>query len=157
MSAKRLAAAAAAALAIVAVAAPASASVTSASGPATASVSPGNNALNWAEDHALGCWYRYGGTSCSPGYDCSGLVSTAVDDADHIWLGRTTGEMLESSHLGRTYDPQRGDLAFFYGGSHVEFVTTWSHTTFGAHDTGTKVGWLDWYSWPSGTSFYYIR
>jgi cell wall-associated NlpC family hydrolase len=153
MAAKRLAAAAAAALAILATASPASASVS----PGTASVSPGDNALNWAEAHALGCWYSYGGTSCSPGYDCSGLVSTAVDDADRIWLGRTTAEMLHSSHLVRTSSPQRGDLAFFYGGSHVEFVTVWAHTTFGAHDTGTRVGWLDWYSWPAGTSFYYIR
>ena len=31
----------------------------------------GNAALNWAEGHARGCWYSYGGSSCSPGYDCS--------------------------------------------------------------------------------------
>jgi cell wall-associated NlpC family hydrolase len=145
LGAKRLVpAAAAAALAILAVASPASASV------------PGNNGLNWAEAHANGCWYSYGGTSCSPGYDCSGLVSTAVYAANRIWLGRTTWDILASRHLRRTYRPQRGDLAFMYGGGHVEFVTAWSYTTFGAHDAGTRVGWLGWYGWPAGTQFYWI-
>ena len=37
----------------------------------------GNAALNWAERNAKGCWYSYGGTSCSRGYDCSGLVMEA--------------------------------------------------------------------------------
>ena len=37
----------------------------------------GNAALNWAERHAAGCWYSYGGSSCSRGYDCSGLVMEA--------------------------------------------------------------------------------
>jgi hypothetical protein len=125
---------------------------------ATASASVhGENALNWAEDHADGCAYDYGGTSCSPGYDCSGLVSTAVKDADGIWLGRTTYDMLHSPHLALSHHPERGDLVFFYGGSHVEFLTAWPYTTFGAHDTGSRVGWLDWHSWPAGTVFYYIR
>jgi len=145
---RRLAAAALAALLAVPVLSPAAAS---------ASVSPGNSALNWAEHHASGCWYSYGGTSCSPGYDCSGLVSTAVRDATGIWLGRTTYDMLRSPHLVRTSYPSRGSLAFFYGGSHVEFVTAWPHSTYGAHDPGSRVGWLGWYGWPSGTAFYNIR
>lgn len=124
---------------------------------ASVSVSPGNTALNWAEYNANGCWYSYGGTSCSPGYDCSGLVSTAVLDATGIWLGRTTYDMLRSPHLVRTSYPSRGSLAFFYGGGHVEFVTNSPYTTYGAHDPGSRVGWLHWYSWPSGTAFYNIR
>jgi cell wall-associated NlpC family hydrolase len=146
MAAKRLLpAAAAAALTLLAVASPASASV------------PGNNALNWSQAHAQGCWYSYGGTSCSPGYDCSGLVSSAVQAADRIWLGRTTYDMLRSPHLVRSHHPQRGDLAFMYGGGHVEFLTAWPYQTFGAHDAGSRVGWLRWYGWPAGTTFYYIR
>ncbi len=124
---------------------------------ASAGVTPGNAALNWAEAHARGCWYNYGGTSCSPGYDCSGLVSSAVQSATRIWLGRTTYDMLRSPHLARTSYPQRGSLAFMYGGGHVEFVTAWPHTTFGAHDAGSRVGWLGWYGWPAGTAFYNIR
>lgn len=58
---------------------------------------PGNAALDWAEAHATGCWYHYGGTSCSPGYDCSGLISTAILHATGIWIGRTTYEMLSTS------------------------------------------------------------
>ena len=127
--------------------------------PTAASASTwGNASLDWAEAHTYGCWYSYGGTSCSPGYDCSGLVSTAVRDATGIWLGRTTYDMLRSPHLVRSYHPERGDLAFFYGGSHVEFLTARQpYTTYGAHDSGTRVGYLHWGRWPAGTMFYWIR
>lgn len=118
---------------------------------------PGNSALDWAEAHAAGCWY-HGGTTCNPGYDCSGRVSSAVWAADHIWLGRTTSDMLASGKLRRDYTPARGNLAFSYGGSHVEVVTKWRHVTYGAHSAGTRVGYLHWgSSWPSGTVFYAIR
>ena len=83
--------------------------------PATApawAVGPGNSALDWTEAHAAGCWYHYGGTTCNPGYDRSGLVSSAGWAADHIWLGRTTYDMLASGKLRRDYTPGRGDLAF---------------------------------------------
>jgi cell wall-associated NlpC family hydrolase len=127
--------------------------------PSIASASThGNDSLNWAEDHADGCWYHYGGTSCSPGYDCSGLVSTAVKEATGIWIGRTTYDIMHSPNVALSHHPERGDLVFFYGGSHVEFLTAWPHQTFGAHDTGSRVSWLSWgNSWPAGTSFYYIK
>jgi hypothetical protein len=127
--------------------------------PAVASASVhGNDSLNWAENHANGCPYDYGGTSCAPGYDCSGLVSTAVKEATGIWLGRTTYDIMHSPHVALSHHPERGDLVFFYGGSHVEFLTAWPYTTYGAHDTGTRIGWLGWGGyWPAGTSFYYIR
>src|SRR6516225_4434398 len=50
----------------------------------------GNAALNWAERHATGCWYSYGGSSCSQGYDCSGLVMEAFGHGAAIWLPHST-------------------------------------------------------------------
>jgi cell wall-associated NlpC family hydrolase len=57
-----------------------------------------------------------------------------------INLPRTTTGMLNSSHLRRIpkRDRQRGDLAF-YGSGHVELVT--NRGTFGALQTGTRIGW----------------
>jgi cell wall-associated NlpC family hydrolase len=56
----------------------------------------GNAALNWAERHAAGCWYSYGGSSCSRGYDCSGLVMEAFGHGAGIWLPHSTYAMLAS-------------------------------------------------------------
>ena len=58
----------------------------------------GNAALNWAERHATGCWYSYGGSNCSPGYDCSGLVMEAFGHGAGIWLPHSTYAMLGSRH-----------------------------------------------------------
>ena len=72
MRRRRIAAAAALAAALIAPAAAAAAAPA-----AQASVShpartggyggsrAGNAALNWAEGHARGCWYSYGGSSCA--------------------------------------------------------------------------------------------
>lgn len=112
--------------------------------PAQASVTPGNAALNWEESHAAGCWYNYGGTSCGRGYDCSGVVYEAFL-REGINLGRNTYAMLRSRHLESipVADAQRGDL-LFYGSGHVEIKTKWWHTSFGAHHTGTRVGYAHW-------------
>ena len=103
----------------------------------------GNEALNWAERHATGCWYSYGGTSCSPGYDCSGLVMEAFGHGAGIWLPHSTYAMLQSPRLHwiPLSQARRGDL-MFYGSGHVEINTIWYHTTFGAHDWGQRVGWV---------------
>jgi cell wall-associated NlpC family hydrolase len=102
--------------------------------------SAGNTALNWAERNATGAWYAYGGTG--PGYDCSGLVMTAFRHAG-ISLPRTTFAMLGSGRLHRVSASQarRGDLAF-YGPGHVEITTAFPDMTFGAHDSGSRVGWI---------------
>jgi hypothetical protein len=127
--------------------------------PAQASVSPGNAALSWAESpaNALGHLYAYG-TVGPVTYDCSGLVSTAILKATGKWIGRSTFEMLGThghGHLYQVWTPQRGDLAF-YGSGHVEFVTKWWHVTFGAHDTGQRIGWIGW--WGTGpTMFFRVR
>jgi hypothetical protein len=119
-----------------------------AAAPAQASstvLTPGQRALSYAEAHWTGCWYYYGGTACSPGFDCSGLVQAAVWHADHILLPRTTYGMLGSALLRRVpvATAPRGAL-MFYGTGHVEFKTRWWHTTWGAHDWGTRVGYATW-------------
>jgi hypothetical protein len=44
----------------------------------------------------------------------------------------------------------------FYGSGHVEFVTAWWHTTFGAQQTGTRVGWHGWSGWWAPTMFFRV-
>jgi len=116
----------------------------------------GNAALNWAERHAAGCWYTYGGTSCSHGYDCSGLVMEAFGHGAGIWL-HSTYAMLGNRHLHRISLSQarRGDL-MFYGSGHVEINTIWYHQTFGAHSSGQRVGWIKWGPWWSPTAAYRV-
>ena len=120
--------------------------------PAHAAENLGAAGLDWAEAHATGCWYAYGGTDCAQGYDCSGLVSSSILHATGIWIGRDTYQMLDNPHLHQIplADAQRGDL-LFYGTGHVEFDTEWYHTSFGAHDWGTRVGWVQWGGWWSPT------
>jgi len=86
-----------------------------------------------------GKWYCWGGSGPSC-YDCSGLVFAAYQHV-HILLGRTTYDMLSSGRLIRISRAQvrRGDLAFF-GTGHVELVDS-ANVTFGAHATGTRIGW----------------
>jgi hypothetical protein len=117
----------------------------------------GNAALNWAERHATGCWYSYGGSNCSPGYDCSGLVMEAFGHGAGIWLPHSTYAMLGSRHLHRIplSQARRGDL-MFYGSGHVEINTVWYHQTFGAHDWGERVGWATWGPWWYPTAAYRV-
>jgi cell wall-associated NlpC family hydrolase len=165
MRRRRLAAAAALAAALLApaaavIAAAAPAAQASVSRPAASSSSgsrAGNAALNWAERHATGCWYSYGGSSCSPGYDCSGLVMEAFGHGAGIWLPHSTYAMLASPRLHRIplSQARRGDL-MFYGSGHVEINTVWHHQTFGAHDWGRRVGWTTWGPWWYPTAAYRV-
>jgi cell wall-associated NlpC family hydrolase len=106
---------------------------------AQATTDPGAAALTWAEHNAAGHPYAWGGTG-PYSFDCSGLIYAAFR-AEGIDLPRTTYEMLGSRLLERTYHPRPGDLAFF-GAGHVELVTASPDVTFGAHDTGTRVGFI---------------
>jgi cell wall-associated NlpC family hydrolase len=117
----------------------------------------GNAALSWAERHATGCWYSYGGSSCSPGYDCSGLVMEAFGHGAGIWLPHSTYAMLSDPHLHwiPLSQARRGDL-MFYGSGHVEINTVWYHQTFGAHDWGQRVGWISWGPWWYPTAAYRV-
>jgi cell wall-associated NlpC family hydrolase len=131
--------------------------------PANASTETlGQRILNMAETRT-GDWYVYGAAGPST-FDCSGLVYWASHQFG-VNMPRTTYEMVTTGVregiLVRTYHPVRGDLAFFgpVGAPyHVEFVTVWSDTTFGALDTGTQVGWHRYYpgSW-APSAFYTIR
>lgn len=117
----------------------------------------GNRILDEAETRA-GDWYAYGGAGPRV-FDCSGLVYWASHRLG-VRMPRTTAGMLSqgvsSGLLYRVYHPRRGDLAF-YGTGHVEFVTIWSHTTFGAQHTGTRVGWHHWNSYWHPTMYFRIR
>jgi cell wall-associated NlpC family hydrolase len=117
----------------------------------------GNAALNWAERHATGCWYYYGGSGCSPGYDCSGLVMEAFGHGAGIWLPHSTYAMLGNRHLHwiPLSQARRGDL-MFYGSGHVEINTIWYRATFGAHDSGQRVGWIKWGPWWYPTAAYRV-
>jgi cell wall-associated NlpC family hydrolase len=117
----------------------------------------GNAALNWAERHAAGCWYYYGGSGCSPGYDCSGLVMEAFGHGAGIWLPHSTYAMLGNPHLHRIplSQARRGDL-MFYGSGHVEINTVWYHQTFGAHDWGQRVSYVTWGPWWYPTAAYRV-
>ena len=144
--------------AVITVAAPpAQASVSAAATSSHGGSRAGNAALNWAERHAAGCWYSYGGSSCSPGYDCSGLVMEAFGHGAGIWLPHSTYAMLANRHLHwiPLSQARRGDL-MFYGSGHVEINTVWYHKTFGAHDWGQRVGWATWGPWWHPTAAYRV-
>ena len=131
--------------------------------PANASTETlGQRILSMAETRT-GDWYVYGAAGPSS-FDCSGLVYWASHRLG-VNMPRTTYGMVTTGVrkgiLVRTYHPVRGDLAFFgpVGAPyHVEFVTVWSDTTFGALNTGTRVGWHRY--WPGSwapSAFYTIR
>jgi hypothetical protein len=103
-------------------------------------------ALNWAEAHATGLPYQYGATG-PYSYDCSGLVSTAYQRVG-VNIGRDTAIQLATNGEGHfrrvpVADAPRGAV-FFFGTGHEEFQTTNYHMTFGAHDWGTRIGWIRW-------------
>ena len=121
---------------------------------ASASYDLGGSILDTAETRA-GDWYSYGAAGPSA-FDCSGLVVWAA--AQHgIYLPRTTYAMPGSPHLRwiPLADARRGDL-LFYGSGHVEFATVWWHESFGAHDSGSRVGWIEWGPWWHPTAAYRI-
>lgn len=113
----------------------------------------GNVALNWATTHTYRHTYVYG--AAGPySYDCSGLVMVAFAHAG-VSLPHSTYSMLANGHLHRVYSPQRGDLAFF-GSGHVEIVTAWWHTTYGAHNSRSLVGWRGWNSYYQPSAYYRV-
>lgn len=112
-------------------------------------------ALRWARTQR-GKWYCWGGTGPTC-YDCSGLVTTAYQQAG-VALPRTTYEMLASPYLVPESAAQAlpGDLAF-YGTGHVELVTVWPQTTFGSLESGTRIGWHHWNQWWHPTMFFRVK
>src|SRR5947209_6972475 len=121
MRRRRFAAAAALAAALLAPAAAAAAAPAAQASVSHSAVASGyggsragNAALNWAERYATGCWYSYGGSSCSPGYDCSGLVMAAFGHGAGVWLPHPAYAVLGNPHLPRiALSPApRGGLKF---------------------------------------------
>jgi cell wall-associated NlpC family hydrolase len=114
--------------------------------PATARASV--TAAAAASRRAAGAWryamrqhykpYRWGGTG-PRGFDCSGLVFASYRSAG-TRLPRTTYGMLHSWHLVRVSKARarRGDLAFF-GSGHVEIYDRGAWT-YGAADSGSRIG-----------------
>jgi len=116
---------------------------------------PREAAYVWAYHHAAGHWYCWGGAGPSC-YDCSGVVMAAYA-REGIHFGRSTTAMLASGRLVRVTASQarRGDLAF-YGTGHVEFFVRRGHT-FGALQTGTRIGWHKTNAWWHPTMFFRVR
>ena len=120
--------------------------------PAAASAQARLVAFDWALSQE-GKPYIWGGTGPA-GYDCSGLVMAAYEHAG-IDLPRTTYEMLASPLLVPVAHPRRGDLAF-YGPGHVELYDG-GNTTFGAHETGQAIGFIQFgFGW-TPTAYYAVR
>lgn len=75
----------------------------------------------------------------------------------HLYLPHNTVQMLDSGKLRRI--PKRnarmGDLAF-YGTGHVELYAG-KHSTFGALNSGTLVGWHHPNSFWHPTAYYRVR
>jgi cell wall-associated NlpC family hydrolase len=90
--------------------------------------------------------YHYGGTGPSS-YDCSGLVYMAYRHAGITSIPRTANDQYHwrRSHHISASQARWGDLLFETDSSghayHVEFVTTKYHVRFGAHHTGTDIGY----------------
>lgn len=127
--------------------------------PASASTSAiGGRMLNKAEAKT-GDWYSYG--AVGPSYfDCSGLVYWAAAAAGERGWPRDTFDIAKL--IGKRFmvvtTPERGDLALWGPRGapyHVEFVTSWGHTTFGALKTGTRVSWH--YNYPGWRPDFYLR
>jgi cell wall-associated NlpC family hydrolase len=116
----------------------------------------GNAALNWAEAHALGHWYCWSGAGPDC-YDCSGLIMAAFAHGAGIWLPHSTYLIPGSPHVHwiPLSQARRGDILAF-GSGHMEFDTVWYHMSFGAHHSGTQVGWRPWDAWYAPTAAYRV-
>lgn len=117
-------------------------------------------AISWAHTQR-GAPYVWGGAGPYwSGYDCSGLVAAAYARAGK-YLPHSTYAMLRSGRLIRepSWAVHAGDLAFF-GSGHVELVEFggWYWTpTFGAQNSGTRVGVHYASVWWHPTSYWRVR
>lgn len=124
------------------------AAAVTATAASAATVTPGNRILNAAEAKTNAS-YAWGGTGPSS-FDCSGLVYWAAGHTgERNWPRDTYGIAAQiGSRFTVTTHPQRGDLALWGSRGapyHVEFVTIWRNTTYGAAHSGWsgRVNWHD--------------
>ncbi|GAA1940675.1 hypothetical protein GCM10009738_12470 [Kitasatospora viridis] len=80
-------------------------------GHAFADTAAGDNAA-YAATTQVGCGYNYGGTSCEPGYDSSGLTQWAWAQAGYS-IPRTVVEQWSAFPGVALSGLQPGDLVFF--------------------------------------------
>jgi cell wall-associated NlpC family hydrolase len=104
-----------------------------------------------------GDWYVYGADGPTV-FDCSGLVAWASHQLG-VNMPRDTAEMLSTGVadglLVPTRHPVAGSLAFF-GTGHVEIVARGHDRTFGALNTGTRVGYHQWNAYWRPSAFFNI-
>jgi cell wall-associated NlpC family hydrolase len=111
-----------------------------------------NRAMRWAL-HQAGKPYVWGGAGPG-GFDCSGLVMAAWA-TQGVRLPHRTYDMLSSGLLIPVAHPKYGYLAF-YGPGHVELYVR-PGVTWGAHHTGTVIGYTYYSAYYHPTAFYRPR
>lgn len=110
-----------------------------------------HKAIKWAKTQR-GKRYCYGGNGPSC-YDCSGLVKKAYAKAG-ISLPRTAQQIWASSKTKTVSKSHAkwGDLVFWFSNgkaSHVEFLAGKGlKYSYGAHHSGTRIGWRKLYGSP---------
>lgn len=72
----------------------------------------------------LGVAYRYGGTSASTGFDCSGFMQHIFRRSMGLNLPRTSAEQAKMGHHVNRSELQAGDMVFFrtMGGGRISHV-----------------------------------
>jgi peptidoglycan DL-endopeptidase CwlO len=88
----------------------------------------------------LGVPYRYGGSSPSTGFDCSGLVYAAYRSIGRT-IPRSSWEQLRAGRPGHFGDVRPGDLLFTEGGGHVQLVVSRT-AAISAPQTGERVKYV---------------
>jgi len=111
-------------------------------------------AVKFAYD-ALGCPYDYGGTSCSPGYDCSGLTMEAWASAG-VSIPRTSYEQLDDLPHVALGDQEPGDILVFLDGAHVGLYVG-DNKLIDAPQTGELVQLVSFTGWYRANLYAIVR
>ncbi|WP_298844346.1 C40 family peptidase [Clostridium sp.] len=85
---------------------------------ASSSTSSKLNTIVSRAQKLLGTRYRYGGTSPSTGFDCSGLTQYIYKSVG-VNLPRTTYQQVKKGKIVSLRSLKAGDLVFFIGNEHV--------------------------------------
>jgi len=88
----------------------------------------------------IGIPYRYGGSSRSTGFDCSGLVYAAYRSIGKP-IPRSSWEQLRAGRSIPFADLRAGDLVFTEAGGHVQLVVS-NRAAISAPQTGERVTYV---------------